>query len=99
MESHLWTWLASGWARVTDDRSDVLFWDPYSMSFVPWTAELHLSYDRLGEELKALRQAEYELYTGRGKDEDKLPEMKEDSYVGGVSALAPADGAYTGKIK
>jgi hypothetical protein len=101
VEAHLWTWLTSGWARVADDCSGLLFWNPFTLVFVPWTAELHLLYDQTSKDLKALREAaqkaEYELYIGRAKDGDKLPEMQEDSYVGGTSRLAPSEGAYTGK--
>ena len=97
VESHLWTWLTSGWARVTDDRDAVLFWNPETLAFEPWTAELYLTYDRIERDLRALRNAEHGLYTGPVKDSEKLPEMQEESYVGGVSVLAPAGGAYTGK--
>jgi hypothetical protein len=43
----LWLYLGSGWIRVTEEWDRIVFWDPASSEFVPYSPELNLTYVRL----------------------------------------------------
>jgi len=43
----LWQYLGSGWIRVTEEQDRIVFWDPASSEFVPYSPELNLTYVRL----------------------------------------------------
>jgi PAS domain-containing protein len=43
----LWRYLSSGWIRVTEEQDRIVFWDPASSEFVPYSPELNLTYVRL----------------------------------------------------
>lgn len=40
----LWRLLGNGWARVADEEDALVFWDPRSSSFVPFSLELSRAY-------------------------------------------------------
>ena len=94
IENRLWDWLRFGWCRPRGDWSELLFWQPYLCAFVAWSPELAAAYGVLSGDLGHLRRSLSGAYIGGGAG---LPEMRESTYVGGVSRLAPGDGAYIGK--
>lgn len=86
---HIWRYLASGWARVSDHEDTILFWHPTIRRFVPFTADLEADYRRLFKSLRNLgTQVERRLsggqpYTGRQASR-ALPEARA-AYTGGAA--------------
>lgn len=58
VETGIWQMLTTGWARVLEDWSGMVFWHPVEQEFQPWSAELNRVLVEIVDQVRPVVDAE-----------------------------------------